>query len=243
MALTTGASGQGRGAIRAVFFDAGQTLLFPDPAVEEVYAAAFATHGLVVSVEEVHRAVHATWRVVAQRREAGEERWGQDGAEAGFWRRFVSAVFSELGGGDLPERLLSELVRHFQDGSKWKAFPEVFGVLERLRTAGYRLLIVSNWDSSLPLLLSDLGLAKYFDAVVVSALVGASKPSSQIFAQALQLAGVSAEAVLHVGDSRDEDYEGARAAGLHALLLDRSGRAGTTVDEVVAWLSLSDPRP
>ncbi|MEO6326840.1 MAG: HAD-IA family hydrolase [Thermoanaerobaculia bacterium] len=228
--------------IRAIFFDAGQTLLFPDPAVEEVYAAAFASYGLAVSVTDVHRAVHATWRVVAQRREAGEDRWGQDGAEAGFWRRFVSAVFAGVGGGELPEPLLQELVRHFQDGSKWKAFPEVFAVLAQLRAEGYRLLIVSNWDSSLPLLLANLGLTPYFDAVIVSAEIGASKPSPAIFAEALRLAGVSPDCVLHVGDSRDEDYEGARAAGLHALLLDRSGRAGTAVptirslDEIAAWL-------
>ena len=233
---------ESRAAIRVVFFDAGQTLVFPDPPVEEVYAAAFAAHGLVVPLEEVHHAVHATWRVVAERREAGEERWGQDGGEAGFWRRFVASVYARAGGGDLPEPLLQDLVCHFQDDATWKAFPEVTGILERLRGAGYRLLVVSNWDSSLPLLLTKLGLAKYFEGIVVSATVGASKPSSKIFEEALLIAGVPCESALHIGDSREEDFDGARAAGLKALLLDRSGRGGpaaytiSTLDEVAAWL-------
>ena len=116
------------------------------------------------------------------------------------------------------------------------------GVLEKLRAAGYRLLVVSNWDSSLPRLLANLGLTKYFEAIVVSAHVGASKPAGKIFDEALRLAGVPCEAALHIGDSCEEDFDGARAAGLNALLLDRSGRADSavptirTLEEVAAWL-------
>ena len=59
--------------VRAVFFDAGQTLLGADPPVEHVYRETFAAHGVEATLEDVHRAVHATWREVDARREFGAE--------------------------------------------------------------------------------------------------------------------------------------------------------------------------
>src|SRR5689334_22382224 len=108
--------------VRAVFLDAGHTLLYTDPPVENVYREAFERHGLRASAEDVHDALHATWKDVAARHQAGEERWGAgdpDG-EAAFWRKFVATVFERLGGGTLPPALLKELVAHFQAEKHWR---------------------------------------------------------------------------------------------------------------------------
>jgi putative hydrolase of the HAD superfamily len=181
---------------------------------------------------EVREALRATWGHVAERQRRGEVRWGEADGERGFWRRFVQDVLARVGGGDLPEELLDELVAHFARPESWSLYPEVLEVLEALRVRGMKLLVVSNWDSSLPGLLDRLDLTRRFDAVVVSALVGASKPAGEIFREALERAGVAAHEALHVGDSPSEDYEGARAAGLPALLLDRSGVAGEGFDTI-----------
>lgn len=173
----------------------------------------------------VREALHGTWGHVAARQARGEERWGGDEGEQGFWRSFVQEVFSRVGGGALPEGLLAELVAHFHRQESWSLYPEVLEVLGELRRRGMKLLVVSNWDSTLPSLLDRLDLTRHFDAVVVSALVGASKPAREIFERALAAAGVAAHEALHVGDSPTEDYEGARNAGLPALLLDRPGVA------------------
>jgi putative hydrolase of the HAD superfamily len=173
--------------------------------------------------EAVHEALRGTWSIVAARQARGEERWGHGGGERGFWRSFVQEVFRRVGGGDLPEGLLDELVLHFHRKENWSLFPEVVEVLEALRGEGLKLVVVSNWDSTLPSLLDRLDLTRHFDGVVVSALVGFSKPAREIFDTALALAGVAASEALHVGDSPSEDYEGARSAGLPAVLLDRAG--------------------
>lgn len=227
--------------IRAVFFDAGQTLLEADPPVEEVYREAFATHGVEANLEAVHRAVHETWREVGARRDRGEERWGGLDGEAGFWRRFVEEVFGRAGGQGLPEPLLSGLVAHFREERHWKVYPETREVLSALRGAGMTLLVVSNWDSTLPRLLERLELLPFFDGVVVSAVFGASKPSRAIFDEAVRRAGVPHADALHVGDSLTDDYHGARAAGLHALLVDRLGRAPEG-SEAIRSLSELPPR-
>jgi putative hydrolase of the HAD superfamily len=227
--------------IRAVFFDAGQTLLEADPPVEKVYREAFATHGVEADLEAVRRAVHATWREVDARRERGEERWGGADGEAGFWRRFVEEVFGRSGGKGLPEPLLNGLIAHFREDKHWRVYPETREVLSALRGAGVTLLVVSNWDSTLPRLLERLELLPFFDRVVVSAVVGSSKPSRAIFDEAVRLAGVPHADALHVGDSLVDDYHGARAAGLHALLVDRSGRAPEG-SEAIRSLSELPPR-
>ena len=137
----------------------------------------------------------------------------------------MQEVFSRVGGGHLPEEMLDELVAHFRRQESWSLYPEVLEVLAALRARGLKLVVVSNWDSTLPALLDRLDLTRHFDGVVVSALVGASKPAREIFETALAAAGVEAHEALHVGDSPSEDYEGARNAGLPALLLDRAGLA------------------
>lgn len=227
--------------IRAVFFDAGQTLLEADPPVEEVYRHAFATHGVEADLEAVHHAVHATWREVDARRARGEERWGGPDGETGFWRRFVEEVFGRSGGTGLPEPLLAGLIAHFREDRHWKVYPETRDVLSALRDAGMTLLVVSNWDSTLPRLLERLELSPFFDGVVVSAVVGSSKPSRAIFDEAVRLAGVPHAEALHVGDSLVDDYRGAQAAGLQAVLLDRRGRAPEGF-ETIRSLSELPPR-
>ncbi len=174
--------------------------------------------------EDVLAAIEETWWEVRERGVRGEERWGGDGGEEGFWKRFAGRVYARCGGGDLPEECFAALVSHFARPLHWKVYPEVHGVLSELRARGLKLAVVSNWDTTLPDLLERLSLAAYFDVVVVSASFGQSKPSPAIFHEALRLLGLPPESALHVGDSLSEDWEAASAAGLSALWLDRTGK-------------------
>jgi putative hydrolase of the HAD superfamily len=121
----------------------------------------------------------------------------------------------ELGVGVSVDALMSSI--------RFRAYPDAAPALDRLRGLGLRLVCVSNWDYALPEVLERCGLAARLDGVVTSAAVGTRKPDPKIFAAALELAGWGAEAALHVGDSPVEDIEGARAAGIRALLIDRDG--------------------
>ena len=125
------------------------------------------------------------------------------------------------------------LFAHYADAGAWQVYPEVPDVLAVLRARGVALAVVSNFDSRLSPLLEALGIASFFDAVVCSGEVGVAKPDRAIFAHALAALGVEAPEALHVGDSRKADYDGARAAGIDALLVDRRAVAappGTILD-------------
>ena len=106
---------------------------------------------------------------------------------------------------------------------RFRAFEDAAPALAELRERGVRLVCVSNWDHALPEVLDRVGLLGGLDAVVTSASVGVRKPDPGIFEAALSAAGCGASEAIHVGDSAEEDVAGARAVGIRALLLDRSG--------------------
>jgi putative hydrolase of the HAD superfamily len=115
---------------------------------------------------------------------------------------------------------------------EFEPYPDALPALRELRAAGLRLAIVSNWDCSLPDWLRAPGLLDAVDAVVSSAEVGRAKPDRAVFLHALERLGTAPAGALHVGDSLANDYEGARAAGIRALLLVRDGPAPPGVEAV-----------
>jgi putative hydrolase of the HAD superfamily len=117
-------------------------------------------------------------------------------------------------------------------------FPDAIPALRELRAAGHTLVVVSNWDCSLPEWLGPPGLLELVDGVVSSAEVGAAKPDPAPFARGLELAGARPEDALHVGDSLDNDVAGARAAGVRAVLVDRSGTPPPGVEAVRSLLEV-----
>ncbi len=98
--------------------------------------------------------------------------------------------------------------------------------LAELRRRRLRLGLISNWDERLPRLLEELGLAASFEVVAYSQEVGVEKPHCRIFETVLERLALPAARVLHVGDRRRQDVEGARAVGMRAMLLDRHGGDG-----------------
>jgi putative hydrolase of the HAD superfamily len=109
------------------------------------------------------------------------------------------------------------------DALRFSAQPDALEALTRVRASDTRVIVVSNWDVSLPEVLDRVGLGPLLDGVITSAGAGARKPDPAIFQRALALAGVAPERCLHVGDSPQEDVAGARAAGIEPVLLDRAG--------------------
>ena len=92
------------------------------------------------------------------------------------------------------------------------------------------MVVVSNWDDRLPLLLERLELIPYFDAIVFSAGVGVEKPFAAIFEHALDELALPAQEVVHIGDRLREDVEGARGAGLQSIHLTRDDDQGDLRD-------------
>ncbi len=160
------------------------------------------------------RLIEAVRAEMAYYKEHSDE--GRDAASLADLRRRCAEVLSQQLGREVDAETLVAAIR-------FQAFPDAAPALATLRSRGLRLLCVSNWDVSLAEVLSRCGLAEQLDGVVSSAAAGSRKPDPAIFEQALARAGVEPAQALHVGDTPEEDLDGARAAGIRALLIDRDG--------------------
>jgi REG-2-like HAD superfamily hydrolase len=105
----------------------------------------------------------------------------------------------------------------------FRLFDDVPACLERLRREGVRMAVISNWDFSLHKVLRMYDLHDRFETVVASLEEGVEKPDPRLFHLTLERLGVPPERALHVGDNPVDDYEGARSAGMRAVLLNRRG--------------------
>jgi putative hydrolase of the HAD superfamily len=129
-----------------------------------------------------------------------------------------------------------DLLPSLTDAIAFRAYPDAAPALAALAAAGLRLAVVANWDISLPEVLARFGLAAPFAAIVTAAEVGAAKPDPKPFQIALERLEVEPANAIHVGDDPATDIAGARAAGLAALLVDRSGRVPGSLDDLSGLL-------
>jgi len=210
--------------IRVVAFDAGNTLLHSEPPPPVIYARHMSRLGRPVDPAEAAGVFADVWSAMQLEHRPGTDRYHAfPGGERGWWLEFVRRVVRELDHDAPVEPLFEALYRAFTDPAIWAVYPDVRPALGALRDAGYRLAVISNWDTRLPRLLEDVGLARWFETITVSAVEGVEKPSPAIFRTTAERMGVESSEMLHVGDSPREDYHGAREAGLVAVLLDRRG--------------------
>jgi putative hydrolase of the HAD superfamily len=204
--------------VRAILLDALGTLLALEPPAPALVRSLRSEHGLRVAPDAAARAFRAE---IAYYRAHHVE--GRDTATLADLRRRCAEVLRE----ELPEAVgkqlsLAQLSATMLGSLRFSAYPDVAPALEALRARGVKLLVVSNWDVSLPAVLEASALAGLLDGVITSAAVGQPKPGRAIFQAALALAGVSAHEALHVGDSPAHDVLGARAAGIEPVLLHRA---------------------
>lgn len=225
------ARGSGQ-ALRAVLFDAGNTLLFLDYArlAEGVGTA------LGVPLTAGSLAAHVTEAADAMERAAGSD---QERAAA-----YLEALFRLSG---VPSERMGEVrdrvAAMHRERHLWCSVPEqIHDSLGRLRNAGLKLGIVSNSDGRVEQALAEAGLREYFDVVIDSSLAGIEKPDPAIFLAALDALGVAPDEALYVGDLYEVDIVGARAAGIEAVLLAPAGsarrpcRTAASIAEVVDTL-------
>jgi putative hydrolase of the HAD superfamily len=218
--------------------------LIHSPRLAEIYSAVLERHGTLIPASVLEDLIPTVWNELDCRVEGGVDRFGAhpDGA-TGWWNDYLQRICDYR---ELPHPgpfAAAELYDRFGQADAWEVYPDVLPALDELARAGFRLIALSNWDPRLPLVLERLDLARHFEAIVYSAEVGFEKPQEAIFRQALEAVDLRAGSVVHVGDRKIDDVEGATAVGMHALLVDRKGSDGDLVDlhDLPACLRLVEP--
>jgi HAD superfamily hydrolase (TIGR01549 family) len=225
--------------LRAVLFDVDFTLCRPGPELSaDSYARIAARHGAMLDASRYEEAREAAALNVKRHPELLHDDT--------IWHRFTMDVFLGMGGPqEIASECASEIERGWEVSENFELFEDALPVLDELRAAHLRLGLVSNGVRDLREFVAHHRLD--VDAVVGSRVHGFVKPHPTIFQAALQQLGVEPVEAVMVGDSFEEDIEGARALGMRAILVDREDRH-PEVEERLADLyglpaALGVPRP
>ena len=206
---------------RALFFDAVGTLLFPEPSALVVYAETAQRFGLSLSPDDVRTRFVAAYHT-EEAADAGTDWATSEERERDRWRRIVTDT---LTGVTDPDGSYRRLFDHFARPGAWRVAPDAADVFAALRVRGLRLGLGSNYDERLWSVLAGFPeLAPVCDRVLISAAVGVRKPGEGFFRAVAHAADCAVSDVLFVGDDFGNDYEGAIAAGMSAVLLDPHNR-------------------
>lgn len=205
--------------VEAVLFDVGGTLIKPWPSVGHIYADIAVQAGAKsMDVERLNQQFGAAWMAKKDFHYSPEH-----------WQEIVVETFQSMLPREACLDFFPKLYQRFQEPDVWKIYDDVLPALDDLASRGFRLGIVSNWDTRLKPLLKQLKLDGFFDFTCVSCDIGFTKPSPVIFEHTIGKFGLPPERMLHVGDQVDEDVTGAQAAGLQSLLIDRKAQNGPGV--------------
>jgi HAD superfamily hydrolase (TIGR01509 family) len=199
--------------IKVIFFDVGNTLLFPN---RERIHAPLAERGFIPDAEHLRDLECRTKnRFDGMMTGTIPENGTPD---HGFWWMFYSQLLSEIGLDD--DAVRDQLVASIRNSGNWDTVRP--GTAEQLEEIGkcYELAVISNADGKIADVLSKCGIARCFRTITDSGLVGYEKPHPEIFRQALKSMNAAPAESLYVGDVHSVDYLGATGAGMQAMLMD-----------------------
>ena len=207
--------------IKAVLFDMGNTLVKYDVVFfEEVFQRVLNSLGISRSLDDVRKAfldAEKEAKSINLRSSFGKMKCDE------YWNLWDSLVLKHLG-----------IVEHVELGkivhSKWfdfvdfMLFPEVKEVLLKLKQRGLKIGLISNgYEEEICFILEMVDLEKTnFDVIVGVDTIRKVKPDPEIFKYAISKLNVEPEEAISIGDNIEVDYEGAKNAGMHSLLIDRT---------------------
>jgi putative hydrolase of the HAD superfamily len=203
--------------VRAVFFDAVGTLILPRPPAHDVYAAVAAKQGATLDPRVVRERFVAAYKSEEEADRAGGWRTSEE-RERRRWRTIVTSALAELPD---PEAGFLDLFEHFARPDSWELSPHAVGVLEKFERRGLVLGMGTNYDSRVERVVAGLPeLSPVAGRLVISAAVGYRKPAAEFFQEVIRIAGCAPREIVFVGDDPENDFIGARNAGLRSLLID-----------------------
>ena len=214
---------------RVIFFDVGNTLLFPNCAK------------MLESIAPNRHPTLDQWQALERRTKREFDLGMQKGKiDHGFWWIFHTYLLQDL---EEDGGLRDGLVEKTQNSANWDQIPPGTRTsLDRLRQK-FRIAVISNADGGIERVLSRCGIADCFESITDSGVVGIEKPRAGIFEAALAAMKARADESLYIGDVYSVDYVGARNAGMQAVLFDVAGAYRDrdlprveSLDELESWL-------
>ncbi|MEL6106362.1 MAG: HAD-IA family hydrolase [Planctomycetota bacterium] len=203
-----------------IVFDSTGTLMIPSPEAAEVYAAVSSRYGAEATIDDVRTRLKAA--IHRHFFEGNEGSGTNQNHERERWKKIVRDSVG-LAGATL-DLAFAELWRHFASAQHWRLYDDVELTIKRLRGKGYRIAVASNFDERLTAILQEMQIEDWFDAVLISAELGWSKPNTKFYDAATERLGATERnRLLMIGDTERGDVLAAKQAGWQARHLIRAG--------------------
>ncbi|MEM9117016.1 MAG: HAD-IA family hydrolase [Cyanobacteria bacterium P01_F01_bin.56] len=209
---------------KVIFVDAVGTLFGIDGSVGQAYATIAERFNVEANAAALNDAFFKHFGEAESMAFPGVERTQVPALEYAWWQAIAEKSFADIGKLDAFEdfdAFFADLYAYFAGAEPWVVYPDAYHSLERWKAKDIELGVISNFDSRIFTVLDSLALADFFTTVTISTEVGAAKPAPQIFAAALAKHHCQPTEAWHVGDSYTDDFEGAKAAGLRPIWLQR----------------------
>jgi putative hydrolase of the HAD superfamily len=209
---------------KVIFLDAVGTLFGVRDSVGTIYGDIASMYGVEAPADVLNTAFFKAFKAAPSMAFPGVAAAEIANQEFAWWWAIAAQTFQRAGVFDQFgnfDAFFANLYAHFATDMPWFVYPDVWPMLEHWRDRQIQLAVLSNFDTRLHRVLPQLGLADYFSSVTISTEVGAAKPDPQIFRVALEKHDCAPEAAWHVGDSYQQDYQGARAVGIRGIWLRR----------------------
>ena len=206
--------------IKAVFFDAADTLFYIKEGLGNTYAAPARRYGIDPDPQDLKKAFSrhfpsapplAFGDVSDKERKVLEKNW---------WYEVVKKVYNDIGMFDEFENYFNDLFEVFRT-TAWQIFPETKSVLNEIKELGFTIIVVSNFDSRVYDVCENLKIIDHFDDFIISSEAGYAKPDIEIYNIALTRNNLNPSECIFIGDNYLNDYVAPTNIGMNALLLNR----------------------
>jgi len=197
--------------VKAVFFDAGETLIHRNPSLATITHRYLLKAGKKVNRAELNSVLSQSARdmkEIVQKAELNDTE---------KWHVYMDSVLKKLGIKD--NTLKNDVISRLKRGTSFRVYDEVWGVIKGLKKAGIKTGIISNAPRDLKKVFDRLGLTKQFNWIVVSEDAGVEKPNIKIYELALKKCGFDRKNVIYIGDNYLADIMGSIAAGIKPVWL------------------------
>ncbi len=217
--------------LKAVMFDLGLTLIrtasFP-----EIYRRILASFDVQVSVNAIVKAQKET------EKEFDVSTYDENKRQE-FWTNYNAALIKKLGVTEKVVFLASQIDELWWRFSHVEVFDDVEPTFSELKVRGLKIGLVSNgFQKDLDHVLGELDLKKWFDSVVCIDSCNCAKPNKEIFLYALDRLQINPKETVFVGNSIEQDYDGALAVGIRPFLIDRENKHSSQYNTISSLTEL-----
>ena len=207
--------------IKAIFFDAADTLFFIKEGLGKTYAAPAIKYGRDPDPHDLKKSFSKHFPSAPPLAFGGVSDKERKVLEKKWWYDVVRKVYNDVGMFDEFDSYFNDLFEVFRT-TAWQIFPETKNVLTMIKGLGLKIVVVSNFDSRVYDVCENLKIIDHFDDFIISSEAGYAKPDVEIYNIALSRNNLNPDEAIFIGDNYLNDYDAPKNLGMKALLLNRN---------------------